>query len=82
MNTVSIICLVLGFVSIFASLGLWFIRKGETPESKADAQRVSIFVGLWVPAFFALSIYFRIIAAGQEIPQLYIMHTCLKGREL
>jgi len=64
LNVVSIICLVLGFVSIFASLGLWFIRKGETPESKADAQRVSIFVGLWVPAFFALAIYFRIIAAG------------------
>mgnify|MGYP001127147456 FL=1 len=63
-NTLSIICLVLGFVSIFASIGLWFIKKGDNKETRADAQRISIFVGLWVPAFFALAIYFRIIAAG------------------
>lgn len=63
-NTLSIICLVLGFVSIFASIGLWFLRKGGTQETRADAQRISIFVGLWVPAFFALAICLKIIVAG------------------
>jgi hypothetical protein len=64
MDTLSVICMVLGFVSIFASLKIWFIRKGDTPESRAMAQRSSIFVGLWVPAFFALAIYFKMIASG------------------
>ncbi len=64
LNILSVICLVLGFVSIFASIAIWFIKKGDSPESKANAERFGIFVGLWVPAFFALAVYFRLLAAG------------------
>ena len=63
-STLSLICLILGFVSIFASITVWFMKKGDTPEARANAERIGIFVGLWVPAFFALAIYFKIIAAG------------------
>lgn len=63
-NIVSIVCLVFGFVSIFASIGIWFVKKGESPDSKASAERFGIFVGLWVPAFFALAVYFRLLAMG------------------
>lgn len=62
--TLSWICLVLGFLSIFGSIAVWFARKGDSPEAKANAERFGIFVGLWVPAFFALAIFFRMIAAG------------------
>ncbi len=64
LNILSIICLVLGFVSIFASIAVWFIKKGDTPESIANAERLGIFVGLWVPAFFTLAVYFRLLASG------------------
>ena len=63
-NILSIVCLVLGFVSIFASIAVWFAKRGDTPESRAYAERFGIFIGLWVPAFFALAIYLRILAAG------------------
>jgi len=64
LNILSVICLVLGFVSIFASIAIWFIKKGDSAESKANAERFGIFVGLWVPAFFALAVYFRLLASG------------------
>jgi maltodextrin utilization protein YvdJ len=63
-NVLSIVCLVFGFVSIFASIAIWFAKKGDAPETRAYAERFGIFVGLWVPAFFALAIYFRMVAAG------------------
>jgi len=63
-TVISIICLVLGFVSIFASIGIWFVKRGAAAEAKANAERFGIFVGLWVPAFFALAIYFRMLATG------------------
>lgn len=63
-NIISLICLVLGFVSIFISVGVWFVMKGNSPETKANAERLGIFIGLWVPAFFALAVYFRLLVAG------------------
>lgn len=60
----SIICLVLGFVSIFASIAIWFVKKGDSPETKANAERFGLFVGLWVPAFFALAVYFKLLATA------------------
>ena len=45
-------CFVLGFASIAASIGLWFLFK--EPDS-AHGERFGIFVGLWAPTFFALS---------------------------
>ena len=63
-NVLSIVCLVFGFVSIIASIAIWFVKRGDNPETKANAERFGIFVGLWVPAFFALAIYFRMLATG------------------
>jgi hypothetical protein len=63
-NVLSIVCLVFGFVSILGSIVIWFVKKGDSPETKAYAERFGIFVGLWVPAFFALAIYFRLLATG------------------
>lgn len=48
----STICFVAGFVSIAASIGIWFLAKGADP---AHGERFGIFVGLWAPTFFALS---------------------------
>ncbi len=63
-NIISLICLILGFVSIFISVGVWFVKKGNAPEEKANAERFGIFIGLWVPALFALAIYFRLLFTG------------------
>jgi hypothetical protein len=49
------LCLILGFVSIIGSIAIWYLTGGETPESKAHAERFGIFVGLWAPTFFILS---------------------------
>ena len=45
-------CFWAGFVSIAASIAIWFLFKGEDP---AHGERFGIFVGLWAPTFFALS---------------------------
>ena len=50
---------VLGFLSIIGSIGIWFLTKGDTVESIAHAERFGIFVGLWAPTLFAISIYFK-----------------------
>lgn len=44
--------LILGFLSIVASIVAWFSRKAEDP---AGGERSGIFIGLWVPSFFILS---------------------------
>ncbi len=49
------LCFVLGFTSIIASIGVWFFRRGDSPESKAHGERFGIFVGLWAPTFMILS---------------------------
>ncbi len=45
-------CFVAGFVSVIASIAIWFTLK--TPDA-AYGERFGIFVGLWAPTFFALS---------------------------
>lgn len=50
------LCFVAGFVSIAASIAIWFLSK--EPDA-AHGERFGIFVGLWAPTFFTLSNYFR-----------------------
>ena len=46
------ICFVAGFVSVVASIAIWFMSK---EPDLAHGERFGIFVGLWAPTFFALS---------------------------
>lgn len=46
------VCFVAGFISIAASIAIWFLHKSPDP---AHGERFGIFVGLWAPTFFALS---------------------------
>lgn len=46
------ICFVAGFVSVIASIFIWFLSKDPDPS---HGERFGIFVGLWAPTFFALS---------------------------
>ena len=55
----STVCFVMGFVSIGASIAIWFAYK---PDDLARAERFGIFVGLWAPTFFILSERFRTMA--------------------
>ncbi|MGL4512290.1 MAG: hypothetical protein ACRCT8_04310 [Lacipirellulaceae bacterium] len=48
----STFCFYAGFVSIAASIAIWFLAK--EPDA-AHGERFGIFVGLWAPTFFALS---------------------------
>jgi hypothetical protein len=50
------LCMVAGFVSIAASIGIWFLSKSDDP---AHAERFGIFVGLWAPTFFVLATWFQ-----------------------
>ena len=50
------VCFVLGFLSIVASIAIWFTYK---PDDLPRAERFGIFVGLWAPTFFILSERFR-----------------------
>ena len=51
-KTVGTICFYAGFVSIAASIAIWFLNK--TPDA-GHGERFGIFVGLWAPTFFALA---------------------------
>lgn len=51
-KTLSTICFYAGFISIAASIAIWFLSKN--PDN-AHAERFGIFVGLWAPTFFTLS---------------------------
>ena len=55
LTLLSTLCLVLGFASIAASIGIWYLTGGKTPELQAHAERFGIFVGLWAPTFMILS---------------------------
>ena len=50
--------LVMGFASILAAIAIWFLLGGRsiTAEARTHAELFSIFVGLWAPTFFILSI--------------------------
>ena len=52
MKKLSMLCFVLGFVSIVASIAVWVVAKTPDP---AHGERFGIFVGLWAPTFFILS---------------------------
>jgi hypothetical protein len=55
LKTLSLICLVLGFASIAASIAIWYFTGGKTPDLQAHGERFGIFVGLWAPTFMILS---------------------------
>ena len=55
LKRLSDLCLVLGFISILASIAIWFFTGGREPLTEAHAERFGIFVGLWAPTFFILS---------------------------
>lgn len=48
----SLALFVLGFVSIIASIVVWYVAK---EPDLAHGERFGIFVGLWAPTFFILS---------------------------
>jgi hypothetical protein len=54
MNTkiLGTICFYAGFVSIIASIAIWFLSK---EPDLAHGERFGIFVGLWAPTFMSLS---------------------------
>jgi hypothetical protein len=52
-----------GFLSIAASIGIWFFYKSADP---AHAERFGIFVGLWAPTFLILSHLLR--TRGTPVP--------------
>jgi hypothetical protein len=55
LKTVSLVSLVLGFTSIIASIAIWYLTGGKTPDLQAHGERFGIFVGLWAPTFMILS---------------------------
>jgi hypothetical protein len=46
----------LGFISVIASIVVWFTQGGSGSDemAKAAGERFGIFVGLWAPTFMAL----------------------------
>ena len=55
LKNLSLICLVLGFVSIAGSIAIWYLTGGKSMEAQAHGERFGIFVGLWAPTFMILS---------------------------
>ena len=45
-HLLSHLCFVLGFLSILASIAIWFYAGGREPLTQAHAERFGIFVGL------------------------------------
>ena len=54
-KNLSLVCLVLGFVSIVGSIVIWYLTGGKSMEAQAHGERFGIFVGLWAPTFMILS---------------------------
>jgi hypothetical protein len=54
-KNLSLVCLVLGFVSIVGSIAIWYFTGGKSLEAQAHGERFGIFVGLWAPTFMILS---------------------------
>ena len=61
MDVIAIALAALGFISIVGSIFIWNIKKGETAEEKAHAERFGIFIGLWAPTFFALAVLAKVM---------------------
>lgn len=54
--TLSSILHTLGYLSILASIGVWYFASASgSPEAIAHGERFGIFVGLWAPTLFILS---------------------------
>ncbi|AZI43539.1 hypothetical protein EHF33_12925 [Deinococcus psychrotolerans] len=64
-RTTSNVLTVAGFVSIVASIIIWFTNGGKegNPEERAHGERFGIFVGLWAPTFFVLANKYNELAA-------------------
>ena len=60
-NAIALVLAALGFISIIGSIVIWNIKKGETAEEKAHAERFGIFIGLWAPTFFALAVLAKLM---------------------
>ena len=56
-KNISMLMFVLGFVSIIASIAIWYVAK---EPDLAHGERFGIFVGLWAPTFFILSDRFKV----------------------
>jgi hypothetical protein len=54
-KNLSLVCLVLGFLSIAGSVAIWYFTGGKSVEAQAHGERFGIFVGLWAPTFMILS---------------------------
>ena len=54
-SQLSLLCLVLGFLSIGGSIAIWYMTGGKSLELQAHGERFGIFVGLWAPTFMILS---------------------------
>jgi len=54
-KNLSLVCLVLGFVSIAGSIAIWYLAGEKSMEAQAHGERFGIFVGLWAPTFMILS---------------------------
>lgn len=64
LKTISKICFVCGFLSIIASIIVWYVASnGISPlwqnADSAHGERFGIFIGLWAPTFFILSQQFE-----------------------
>jgi hypothetical protein len=64
LQLLSNLCFVFGFISIIASILIWYLLAGNSPidwsnaaacAQRAYGERFGIFVGLWAPTFFILS---------------------------
>ncbi len=62
------ICFICGFLSIGASIAVWYLAKNgqnifwQTGDM-AHGERFGIFIGLWAPTFFILSERFEKLCA-------------------
>ena len=56
------ICFALSLLSIVGSIIVWNVKKGESLEQKAHAERFGIFVGLWAPTFLGIAIYLILVS--------------------
>ena len=67
-RTTSNVLTVAGFVSILASIVIWFTNGGRdgTVEERAHGERFGIFVGLWAPTFFVLSNKYNELAVKED----------------
>ena len=66
-KNLSLVCLVLGFVSIAGSIAIWYLTGGKSMEAQAHGERFGIFVGLWAPTFMILSNRFDLYANEKSI---------------